>query len=297
MIKGKSLAPGAFQTAGFVSKLQQVGYKVNEVDALPDGPRTWTFGASSQPNGGRNEEANVEVNHEVKKAVCGVVDGDLATFPIVVGGECNICPAIMSALWERLAPKRVGLMYVDGDADLTIPGEPGSSGNLASMTFTHMAMVEGALESMKPFARPDGSGVVNNSNVVIFGLNAGLQSNTRDQIGYLLNEGYRVFTSAAIARDQESRAKQAIQYLEERVDHILVHFDVDAIDGVGFPLANVINRTGVGFDEAMAAMRVFLRSKKVCGIVIAEVNPDHDPDLEMTSKLINALVDGLREEI
>ncbi len=94
-------------------------------------------------------------------------------------------------------------MYVDGDADLTKPGEPGSSGNLASMTFTHLAMASGASESMQPFPRPDGSGVVDPSNVVIFGLNADLQGNTRSRMGYLMDEGYRVFTSAAVAKDSE----------------------------------------------------------------------------------------------
>ena len=146
--------------------------------------------------------------------------------------------------WDRSTPKRVGLLYVDGDADLVIPGEPGSSGSLASMAFTHLAMVRGALESMKPFTRPDGSGVVDNSNVVIFGLNVALQGNTRAQIGHLLDEGYRVITSSAIAKDPTHRAKQALSWLEERVDYIFLHLDVDAIDATNFPLANIPNRTG-----------------------------------------------------
>jgi arginase len=185
MIKGKSLAPEAFRTAKFVPKLQDAGFQVSEKDALPDGPRSWRYGASTDPNGARNEEANVEVNHLVKDAVLEGLKSPTPPFQVIVGGECNMVPAVMSGLWKGLSPARVGLLYEDGDADLAKPNEPGSSGNLASMTLTHLAMTEGALESMRPFTRPDGSGVVDPSNVVLFGLNAELQGNTRSQMGYL----------------------------------------------------------------------------------------------------------------
>lgn len=200
----------------------------------------------------------------------------------------------MSSLWEKLSPKRVGLIYVDGDCDLVVPGAPGSSGNLASMTFTHLAMLPGALESMRPFTRPDGIGVVDSSNAVLFGLNTALQGNTRSQMGFLMDEGYRVFTSAAVAKDPVHRAKQALSYLEERVDYIFVHLDVDAIDATAFPLANIPNRTGAGFEQVMAAMKIFLSSPKACGICVAEVNLDHDPGLKMTEMLIDNLVEGLK---
>ena len=296
MIKGKHLTPAAFQSLGLVNKLSEAGFKVDERDALPDGPRSWRYGASVQPHGARNEEENVKVNKLVKDAVSGSIGGRGTNPPLqfVVGGECNNLPAIMSALWENLAPKRVGLIYVDGDCDLTVPGEPGSSGNLASMTFIHLAMLPGALESMKPFTRPDGKGVVDSSNSVIFGLNAALQSNTRSQLGFLMDEGYRVFTSAAVAKDPALRAKQALSYLEERVDYIFVHLDVDAIDATTFPLANIPNRTGAGFEQVMTAMKIFLGSPKLCGLCVAEVNVDHDPGFKMSTMLIDELVKGLK---
>ena len=102
MIKGKHLAPAAFQSANFIHKLVTAGFEVNEVDAL----------SSSTP----------------------------PTFITVVGGECNMVPAVMSALWTQLATKRISVLYVDADADLVIPSDPGPSGNLASMTFTQLTM-------------------------------------------------------------------------------------------------------------------------------------------------------------
>ncbi len=68
MIKGKHLTPAAFQFLGVVKKLSEAGFKVDERDALPDGPRSWSYGAPSDPNGVRNEKENAKVNQQVKDA-------------------------------------------------------------------------------------------------------------------------------------------------------------------------------------------------------------------------------------
>lgn len=50
------------------------------------------------------------------------------------------------------------------------------------------------------------------------------------------------------------------------------------------------NFTGVTFEEMKWALRVFLGSDKVGRLTFAEVNPDHDPELEMVERLMNQLV-------
>jgi arginase len=55
--------------------------------------------------------------------------------------------------------------------------------------------------------------------------------------------------------------------------------------------------TGVGFDEIMSAMKIFLGSRKAVGLSVAEVNPDHDPGLVMTSRLIDELVASLENRL
>ena len=44
-------------------------------------------------------------------------------------------------------------------------------------------------------------------------------------------------------------------------------------------------------------MKVFLSSGKFCGLVIAEVNPDHDPGLRMTTKLVDAFIGSFRHRL
>ena len=41
---------------------------------------------------------------------------------------------------------------------------------------------------------------------------------------------------------------------------------------------------GVTFEDMMLALKMFLSSEKVGGLTVAEVNPDHDPRLEMIEK-------------
>jgi hypothetical protein len=72
-------------------------------------------------------------------------------------------------------------------------------------------------------ARSHGEPVCDASNTVFFGTNMSLASKVPDQFGYLFDNGYKVVSSASVARDPEQRAQQALQYLDERVDVILVH--------------------------------------------------------------------------
>ncbi|KAH9213249.1 hypothetical protein DL95DRAFT_463121 [Leptodontidium sp. 2 PMI_412] len=99
-------------------------------------------------------------------------------------------------------------------------------------------------------------GVVDPSNAVLFGLNSNSPANKRDHLSYLFNENYRVITSSAVALDSAGRATEALRWLEERVDYILVHLDVDVIDPGLFPLGDVPNWSGVKFPEIMTAMSI-----------------------------------------
>ncbi len=254
--------------------------------------------SEAKPNGARNEVSAVGVCKAVKKTVTSAlttntISDSTPPFLLILGGECLMVPAIMSALAHHMPSKRVGLLYVDADCDLTYPNEPGSSGNIAGMTFTHLTLRPGALQSMHEFSKPGGGGVVDNSNAVLFGLNTSSPANKRDHLGYLFDQNYRVITSAAVAKDAVARATEALSWLEKRVDHILVHLDVDVIDPGLFPLGNVPNWTGVRFPEIMAAIRIFLVSQKVVGLSIAEVNPDHDPGLRMVRLLVDEVILGL----
>lgn len=298
IIRGKHLAPAALLAAGLSPGLEAAGYAVTHTSALPDGPAIWSP-ASRDPNGARNEEANVRIYHRVRDVVAeGLAvnfdDAGKRPFQLLLGGGCDILPAVLSAHWHRPPPsspdQKVGLVYIDADADLSSPRAPDATGALASMTLTHLLQRPSGLESLRPFSRPDGSGVVDAGNLVLFGLNVGAAGNTKEQLGDLLDGNFRVVTSHAVAAEPVRRAEESLAWLEDRVDAIVVHLDVDAIDAGLFPLANVPNFTGAGFEAVMGALGVFLGSAKAVGLVVAEVNPDHDPGAAMTGRLVAEVV-------
>ena len=297
VIPGKSKAPQAFRDVGIVSKLQSAGISsVSEHHPL-DSPATYAI-ATFVPGGVRNENVNVSVCQRVYHTIAQNLSISRPItrppFQLILGGECGISPAILSAFWQHAeshSPSmRIGLVYIDADTDLASPIDPSSTGIFAGMNMTHLIQSTGALQSMKQFSRPSGKPVCDPSNTILFGTNMSFSGNKREHFAYLFDNGYEVISSASVAREPEQYAKKALQYVEGKVDVIMVHLDVDAIDPQMFPLANLPNFTGVTFEEMMRALKVLLGSEKVGGLTVAEVNPDHDPGLGMVGRLTDEIV-------
>lgn len=300
VIPGKSKAPKAFQDAQIVQKLRDRGVpSVSEHDALESPAR---YSLESFPRGGvRSEELNVSVCRDVRRTISHNLKSSSADtrppFQLILGGECSIAPAILSSFWEHAAsqspPQRVGLIYIDADTDLHTAGEPGSTGTFAGMNMTHLIGGTGGLQSMQQFTRPSGNPVCDASNTVLFGINMSFPGNKPEHFAYLFDNEYAVISSSSVACAPEQCARNALKRLEDKVDVIMVHLDVDSIDPRMFPLANIPNFTGVTFEQMMAALKVILVSEKVAGLTVAEVNPDHDPGLGMVEKLSDEIVQML----
>lgn len=300
VIPGKTKAPKAFRDVQVVKKLSDAGFaSVREHHALEAEAKYSS--APLRPGRARNEEANVSMCKQVQASLEKSLPSDSGEtdFQLILGGECGMLPGIMTALWGYAqslpTPKRIGLVYIDADTDLASLNDPVRTGTFAGMNMTNLVRSDGALPSMRQFSQPNGEPVCDASNTVFFGTNMALAGNTRGHFGYLFDKNYKLVTSTSVSADPEQRAREALEYLEERVDIILVHLDVDAIDPGEFPLANLPNYTGVTFQQMMRALGVFVRSPKVQGLSVAEVNPDHDPELRMTEQLTKEIVNMLAE--
>lgn len=296
VLPGKSKAPQAFRDVGIIRKLEEAGLSVSVKHALQSpakfAPATFT------PGGVRNEDINIATCQSVRQAISENLNSSAdPPFQLILGGECGMLPAIMTSLWEHAdsqsPPKRVGLIYIDADTDLTSPTDASSVGTFASMNMAHLIRTPGALESMAQFSRPSGEPVCDSSNTVFFGTNMSFAGNKPEHFAYLFDKNYKVVSSASVARDPEQRARETLEHLESKVDAIMVHLDVDSIDPGTFPIANLPNYTGVTFEEMMRALKVFMGSSKVEGLTIAEVNPDHDPGLGMVERLTDQVVSML----
>jgi arginase len=190
----------------------------------------------------------------------------------------------------KIPNHRIGLTYIDADTDLSSPTNPGTTGNFAGMNMTPLVQSTECLESMSQFSQPNGNPACDASNMVLFGTNMLAPGNKRGHFAYLFDNDYKVVSPTSTAQERERRAKEALKYLEDQVDVIIIYLDVDAIDPQLFPLANVPNFTGIAFEQMIQALRIFLMSAKIGGQAIAEVNPDRDPELEMVDRLTTEVV-------
>jgi arginase family enzyme len=75
----------------------------------------------------------------------------------------------------------------------------------------------------------------------------------------------------------------------------VVHFDVDVIDFVDFPVADVPqHNAGLKFEEAIACLDVFATSPAFGGLVITEFNPDHaDEGGELAARFVRGVAGAL----
>ena len=218
-------------------------------------------------------------------------------YPLILGGDRSITPAALAAIVIRQKlSTRFGVIYFDGDVGLTLPLETaadGSSATLESMTLTHLTQRDGGLESMTTFVRRDGSALVTNDNVVVFGFDP-LRPCPGHWV-YLADNGFKTFSRPTVQKQPQESAKAALAWLMDRVDVIYLQFDVDAIDSGTFPLASYPHYGGIQHKEVFQALQCFLRSPIVRGMILTGVNPNNGPTGNMTAQLVDNIVAGLKE--
>src|ERR1039458_6035669 len=115
---GQEQAPAALREAGMIERLREAGLSVADAGDLPGA----TFATDHDHPSARNLAAVARVARQVADAVASVVaDGRL---PLVVGGDCTITLGVIAGF--RRSHPEVGLLYVDGDGDVTTPDSAGS---------------------------------------------------------------------------------------------------------------------------------------------------------------------------
>jgi arginase len=142
---GQEKAPQALREAGLVRGLEAAGVTVHDQGDLP----LAMYQAAAADPRQRNLDGVVEVAGRVADRVAEVLGRDLV--PLVVGGDCTITLGVVAGFARHGAD--VGLLYFDGDADLSTPAST-SSGVLDSMVVAHL-LGEGGSGADRPRpARP-----------------------------------------------------------------------------------------------------------------------------------------------
>jgi len=292
---GQEKAPAALREAGLVGALRETGLEVEDLGDLP----VVRFSPDKDNRKRQSQPRVVKVARRVAEAVAGAVERELV--PLVLGGDCTITLGVVAGLLRHQPD--LGLIYFDGDADLTTP-ETTHSGIFDSMGMSHL------IGSGDPELAHIGPRfpLVPQDRIVLFGFqpyeiepaearlletSAMLQypvtrlkrsSGTEAPLAWGDAPGDRPVEQAAAARAR----------LEERARAVAVHFDVDVMDSAEIPLGNWPHYDALSFGDTMRCLRVFVASPKLAALVVTELNPDHDPDGLLVRQFIDAFADALR---
>lgn len=203
--------------------------------------------------------------------------------PLVLGGDCTITLGVVAGLARH---DDVGLVYFDGDADLSLP-EDRESGVADTMGMTHL--LGGGVDELSGFGprRP----LIGPNQVELFGFDPA-ELGTGEWVR-LVSQGLHATSAPAVREDPAGRAMAALARLERRAGSVLVHFDVDVLDTGAFPLANFPHLAGLTLDEGSVCLGSFCRSAKFGGLVVTEVNPGHDPEGDLIPALIDTVCGAL----
>lgn len=267
--------------AGLVTGLESSGIEVVDFGDLPL--------ALYQPRSANRKQQNLAQVVDVARRVAERVDEVLKQQlkPVVIGGDCTITLGVLAGYLRHV--ENLGLLYFDGDIDLTTPATS-RSGIFDSMGMAHM-IGEGAEElshigSRFPLMRED--------HIVLFGFDPGEVEQWQWEA--LEQRQMLRFPVTSFNGRPTEVARSALSQLEQRAEMVLVHFDVDSIDSADFPLGDFPHHNeGQSLSEALECLRIFCSSPKCGGLVLTEVNPDHDVDGSMMPTFTRLLVKALTE--
>lgn len=273
---GQENAPGELRAAGLVNALSARGAEVLDVGDLP----VEHFVVDHSHPRHRNLGAVVGVARAAANAVEAIVTSGRVA--LVLGGDCTITLGVVAGA-QRIHPD-VGLVYLDGDADLTTP-ETTTSGIMDSMGVAHLLGIAdtelGRLDRPPPMLSDD--------RLVMLGYNP---NDTDSFKAASLAARPRVvhFPGTELQASPEDVATQALKALTAQESPVIVHFDVDAVDSSDLPLGNFPHYgVGVALQTASMALRILCSAPRLLAVVLTEVNPGHEPSGEQLKRYIDAV--------
>ena len=274
---GQERAPAALRKAGLIKALRAAGESVKDAGDLPGA----VFAADHQATGPRNLDAVVRVAGEVADAVATQLQ--TGRLPLVIGGDCTITLGVIAG-FRRRHPD-VGLIYVDGDADLE--GTPGSDGSgiLDSTGVAHL-LGHGTPE-LAGLAGP--APLLEPARLALVG---GDPRETNDAgRRFLADSGVSFQEGPALTADPAGAAARALAAIAPASGPLVVHFDVDTVDSGDLPLANYPHYgSGVLLAQAVTCLQVLRAAPAFAGLVLTEVNPTHDPAGGQLARYVDAIV-------
>jgi arginase len=280
-LPGSEKAPAALRAAGLVERLQSAGYEV--IDHGDCAPRL--FADDDEHKRARNLKEIVAGLNDLKvRAELAVKSG---AFVLVLGGDCAQVIGLLTG--ARRYYKHVNLLWFDRDADLNTPAST-PSGRIDGMVVAHV-IGRGAPELVRFFGE---SALVREPDVTLFGL----ERLDPPEQEFLSKSPMRHIDAADVqAKGGSAAAQKGLAYVHADAHEFVLHLDTDVIAVDEFPAVNVPGADGLKMADVRAALGEFLKHKNLLGMVVAQYNPDKDPDGSGAKKLVDLLVEALSSRL
>jgi arginase len=260
---GQERAPGALRDAGLLDLLRDAG-----MDVRDRGDRqVWRWRPDRENPRAQNLGAVVEIVQGTARRVASAVADGEAT--LVLGGDCTVGIGTVAGHVE--SGESTGLFYFDAHADLNTPKSV-HEGALDWMGMAHMLGEEGAAPELVEVGAT--VPLLDAAQVVVFGW--GAEQATEHERKAVERLSLEVVPADEVRADPAAAATRALDLLEEAANRFVVHFDVDVIDFTDAPLSENPGRNeGLAYDDAVRALEVVLRSPRLAGLTLTELNPEH----------------------
>jgi arginase len=273
---GREKAPPALRAAGIIDRLKSAGYDV--ADAGDDVPHVYKPDEASPR--ARNLAGVVASIESLKPRVEQAAKS--GALPLILGGDCSIALAVVAGL--RRYFRKVGVIYMDRDADLRTPSTT-TSGCIDEMVVSHLTG-RGAAELVRFWGDPP---LVRDPDLALFGI---------DRLDPADEEALRQLPLRRYAASDVQRmgpsvaAEEAINRIHGGGAEFVLHMDVDVISD--FPATDSPASGGLRLDDVRRALDVFVRQKHLAAIEVTGYNPVKDLD-GSGAKLIVGLLSEVLE--
>lgn len=269
---GQEQTPALFRRLELVPRLRALGLDVDDLGDIAT--------VAYRPDPVNRRRQNLALVAAVARQVAARVEqaASSGALPLVIGGDCTVTLGVLAGLAS--AHPRLGLIYFDADLDLITP-ETTKSGIFDGMGLAHiLGGGEEQLAQLGP-RHP----LVPAERVVLFAFQESLvEPHEHEQ---LEREQIVRFGLAAAVADPTGAAQRALAKVERHSDGYLLHFDVDTIDYVEFPVGEVPHYEALPYDAALACLDVLLAADGLAGVVVTEFNALKDPDATYARRFLD----------
>ncbi|WP_436499129.1 arginase family protein [Actinokineospora sp. HUAS TT18] len=204
---------------------------------------------------------------------------DIPELPLVLGGDCSLL--LGPALHAAADPRRIGLVYLDGSADLRHPGNStvvGAAGGEA------LALVTGRGQADLTTGEP----LFADEDVVVLGIR-----DYDEEIPDLTAAGIAFRHTPAIRAAGAPASAAWVRSTLAHVDAYWVHLDVDVLDPTVLHAVDAPDPGGLTALELVELVRPLVTAPECIGMDLTIFDPDLDPDGRQARLVADLVVDLL----